>query len=38
MNELICARCCGNCIHSSKPKKPEDHCAHYDVAKTPDGG
>lgn len=32
--ELSCAQCCGNCMHSSRPKKPEDHVAHYDVAKT----
>lgn len=34
MNELTCAKCCGNCVHSSKPKKPEEHCAYYNVAKT----
>ena len=32
--ELKYAQCCGNCIHSNKPKKPEDHEAHYMVAKT----
>ena len=31
---LTFAKCCGNCIHSNKPKKPSDHAAHYDVAKT----
>lgn len=34
MTDLTFAKCCGNCIHSSRPKKPEDHAAHYDVAKT----
>ena len=34
MIELKFAKCCGNCIHSSRPKKPEDHAAHYDVSKT----
>ena len=34
MIDLTFAKCCGNCIHSSRPKKPEDHAAHYDVAKT----
>ena len=28
------AKCCGNCMHASKPKKPDTHAAHYDVAKT----
>ena len=28
------ARCCGTCIHCSKPKKAEDHEAHYMIAKT----
>ena len=28
------AKCCGNCVHTSKPKKPDTHAAHYDVAKT----
>ena len=31
---LTFAKCCGNCVHSNKPKKPSDHVAHYDVAKT----
>ncbi|MEE1085023.1 MAG: hypothetical protein UH850_14950 [Paludibacteraceae bacterium] len=31
---LMFAKCCGNCMHSNKPKKPSDHAAHYDVAKT----
>lgn len=34
MINLTFAKCCGNCVHSSRPKKPEDHAAHYDVAKT----
>lgn len=34
MTDLTFAKCCGNCVHSSRPKKPEDHAAHYDVAKT----
>lgn len=34
MTELKFAQCCGNCVHSSRPKKPDDHVAHYDVAKT----
>lgn len=34
MINLTFAKCCGNCVHSSIPKKPEDHAAHYDVAKT----
>lgn len=34
MIDLTFAKCCGNCVHSSRPKKPEDHAAHYDVAKT----
>lgn len=34
MTELKFAQCCGNCIHSSRPKKPNDYAAHYDVAKT----
>lgn len=32
--DLTFAKCCGSCIHSNKPKKPSDHAAHYDVAKT----
>lgn len=31
---LTFAKCCGNCMYSNKPKKPSDHAAHYDVAKT----
>jgi hypothetical protein len=31
---LRIAECCGSCKHSNKPKKPEDHAAHYSVAKT----
>lgn len=31
---LTFAKCCGNCIHVNRPKKPEDHACHYDVAKT----
>lgn len=31
---LSFAKCCGNCIHASKPRKPDNHAAHYDVAKT----
>lgn len=34
MTDLTFAKCCGNCVHSNKPKKPEDHAAHYSVAKT----
>lgn len=25
---------CGSCIHTNKPKKPREHAAHYEVAKT----
>ena len=31
---LRLAECCGSCIHVNRPKKPEDHAAHYSVAKT----
>ena len=34
MVKLDFAKCCGNCVYASKPKKPECHAAHYDVAKT----
>lgn len=34
MKELNYAICCGNCIHSSRPKNPDDHAPHYYVAKT----
>lgn len=33
-NNLRLSQCCGSCIHSSKPKIPYEHCAHYDVPKT----
>lgn len=32
--ELTTAECCGNCVHSSKPKPAADHIAFYEVAKT----
>lgn len=32
--ELRIAKCCGACKHVNKPKIPEDHIAHYSVAKT----
>ena len=32
--ELKIAECCGTCIHCNKPRKPEDHEAHYNIAKT----
>lgn len=25
---------CGSCIHTNRPKKPREHAAHYEVAKT----
>lgn len=31
---LRLANCCGSCKHVNKPKKPEEHAAHYTVAKT----
>lgn len=31
---LRLSKCCGTCIHVNKPKQPEDHAAHYTVAKT----
>ena len=31
---LIMAKCCGNCVHVSRPKKPDDHIAFYEVSKT----
>ena len=34
MIKLDFAKCCGNCVHASKPKKLQGHFAHYDVAKT----
>lgn len=33
-NILKFAYCCGNCIHSSRPKTPNEHEAYYNVAKT----
>lgn len=32
--QLIPAQCCGNCVHVSRPKKPDDHIAFYEVSKT----
>lgn len=32
--ELEFGRCCGNCVHCNRPKQPQDHEAHYMVAKT----
>jgi hypothetical protein len=32
--ELKLAKSCGSCIHTSKPKKPREHAAHYEIAKT----
>jgi hypothetical protein len=32
--KLELANCCGSCEFSNKPKKPQDHAAHYEVAKT----
>lgn len=32
--ELSIAKSCGSCIHTNKPKKPREHAAHYEVAKT----
>lgn len=32
--ELRIANCCGACKYVNRPKKPEDHAAHYTVAKT----
>ena len=32
--ELTIAECCGNCVHVSRPKHPDDHMAFYEVAKT----
>lgn len=34
MVELKIAKSCGSCLHTNKPKKPRDHAAHYEVAKT----
>ena len=34
MCEIKIAQCCGTCIHSNKPKQPQEHEAHYMVAKT----
>ncbi len=34
MVKLSIAKCCGACMHVNKPKKPQDHAAHYEVAKT----
>ncbi len=34
MVKLEIAKCCGSCKHINKPKEPEDHAAHYTVAKT----
>ena len=32
--ELTMAKCCGNCVHVSRPKKPDDHIPFYEVPKT----
>lgn len=32
--QLIPAQCCGNCVHVSRPKKPDDHISFYEVPKT----
>lgn len=31
---LIAAECCGNCVHVSRPKKPDEHIPFYEVSKT----
>lgn len=31
---LIAAQCCGNCVHVSRPKNPDDHIPFYEVPKT----
>lgn len=31
---LKIANSCGSCIHANRPKRPEGHAAHYEVAKT----
>ena len=32
--ELKVGNSCGSCLNSNKPKKPREHAAHYEVAKT----
>ena len=32
--EIRLGNSCGSCIHTNKPKKPREHAAHYEVAKT----
>jgi len=32
--ELKLGTSCGSCIHTNRPKKPREHAAHYEVAKT----
>lgn len=32
--ELKIGTSCGSCIHTNRPKKPREHAAHYEVAKT----
>ena len=32
--ELRMGKSCGSCIHTNRPKKPREHAAHYEVAKT----
>ncbi len=32
--ELKIGNSCGSCLNSNKPKKPREHAAHYEVAKT----
>lgn len=34
MSDLQIAKCCGTCIHCNRPRKPDDHAAHYTVSKT----
>lgn len=34
MKNIEIANCCGTCTHCNRPKKPLDHEAHYEVAKT----
>lgn len=32
--EIKMGKSCGSCIHTNKPKKPREHAAHYETAKT----
>lgn len=31
---LEIGKSCGSCIHTNRPKKPREHAAHYEIAKT----